>query len=296
MSSIAYFTHNEIDKEKWDACMDASSQSLIYGYSWYLDCLTEGKWDGIVVGDYEAVFPLPTRKKFGIHYIYQPFFCQQLGLFSAGNESIKLNDIIAAIPSKFKKIHLQLNPSCIDPATSLWKRNYILDLSPSYEEISAKYNRDARQNLKKINKIPVQIRQTLDFETPIALHRKSWGVLDKKIETKDYDNFAKACAAAKEKDQLYCVEAVLQNETIGAAIFIQSTQRLHYLVSGPTALGRQYSIMHGIIDFAIKTHAKQNKLLDFEGSEIPEVALFYEKWGSEIEKYQIFLNKTYFFL
>lgn len=276
--------------------MNASPHSLIYGYSWYLDCLAEEKWDGIIVGDYEAVFPLPTRKKFGIHYIYQPFFCQQLGLFSADHQSYILRDIIAAIPSKFKKIHLQLNPSCIDSDNSHWKKNYLLDLTPSYEDIKAKYNKDARQNLKKINKIPVQIRQTLDFETAIFLHKQSWGVLDDKVKPKDYDHFAKACAIAKEKGQLFCVEAVLNNETIGAAIFIHSAKRLHYLVSGPTALGRQYSIMHGIIDFAIYTHANQAKLLDFEGSEIPEVALFYEKWGSYFEKYQIFLNKKPYLL
>jgi hypothetical protein len=47
---------------------------------WHLD-RTAVVWDALVWGDYEFVMPLPVRKKWGIQYVYQPLFCQQLGIF-----------------------------------------------------------------------------------------------------------------------------------------------------------------------------------------------------------------------
>jgi hypothetical protein len=78
---ITYLTHKEIDFEKYDRCIDLSLNGIVYAYSWYLDMVTDD-WDILVEDDYKSVMPLPKRKKFGIHYIYQPFFVQQLGVFS----------------------------------------------------------------------------------------------------------------------------------------------------------------------------------------------------------------------
>src|SRR5215216_511602 len=69
-----------IDREKWDRCVNESSNAMIYAASAYLDHIADN-WTGIVAKDYEQVMPVAWRKKFGIRYSYQIPFVQQLGIF-----------------------------------------------------------------------------------------------------------------------------------------------------------------------------------------------------------------------
>ena len=83
MPAIQYLKRSGIDTAKWNACIDAASNGLIYGYSFYLDTMSK-HWDALVMGDYTAVMPLTWKSKYGIHYLYQPFFAASLGVF--GND------------------------------------------------------------------------------------------------------------------------------------------------------------------------------------------------------------------
>ena len=106
--SIQYLQRHQVDTTKWDHCMDNSSNGLIYGYSFYLDHMSKN-WDALVMGDYEAVMPLTWNKKYGIHYLYQPFFAAQLGIFGTGLSPITIRSFLAAIPAKFKYWDFYLN-------------------------------------------------------------------------------------------------------------------------------------------------------------------------------------------
>ncbi len=46
--------------------MDEAFNGLIYAKSWYLDIVAD-QWDALVENDYEKIFPLVHRKKYGIH-------------------------------------------------------------------------------------------------------------------------------------------------------------------------------------------------------------------------------------
>src|SRR5210317_1567418 len=71
----------EIDVQKWDDLIAHSTAETIYPYSWYLDTVSEN-WSALVVDDYRFVMPVVWKKKAGMKYIYQPFYTQQLGVFS----------------------------------------------------------------------------------------------------------------------------------------------------------------------------------------------------------------------
>ena len=78
---IKYLKHNQIDKQKWDSAIENAENGLVYALSWYLDIVSPN-WDALVVGDYEQVMPVTHKRKYGIKYLIQPPFCQQLGFFS----------------------------------------------------------------------------------------------------------------------------------------------------------------------------------------------------------------------
>src|SRR5258708_15662853 len=79
---IRYWKRQEIDIASWDACIQQSANRLLYGFHYYLDELTGGQWDALVLGDYQAGMPLTWRRKYGISYLAQPPFSQQKGIFS----------------------------------------------------------------------------------------------------------------------------------------------------------------------------------------------------------------------
>src|SRR3954466_15915014 len=106
--TISYVLRKNIDQEKWNNCIKQAGNGLIYAYSDYLDQMA-GDWDGLVYGEYEAVMPLPWRKKYGIYYLYQPFLPAQLGLFGNTIGPHLLSGFLKAIPEKFRLWEFSLN-------------------------------------------------------------------------------------------------------------------------------------------------------------------------------------------
>ena len=86
---IRYLTHNQIDKQRWDDCIEKSPDGIVYAWSWYLD-VVHPSWEALVEDDYEAVMPLTGNKKFGVNYLFQPFFTQKFGTFERKNVPLPL--------------------------------------------------------------------------------------------------------------------------------------------------------------------------------------------------------------
>ena len=146
---IRYLTHKQIDKEQWDRCVLQSVNSLVYGLSWYLDLASPG-WDALVEDDYQSVFPLTHKRKFSIPYLAQPFFTQQLGLFTTGLLSQDLvTHFLHTIPTKFKLVEIHLNgmnkvdPTMFDVTPRL---NHELELgSPAMKTCRLNQQRKAKE-------------------------------------------------------------------------------------------------------------------------------------------------------
>jgi hypothetical protein len=125
---INYIKHTDIDKNKWNRCISAANNSIIYAYAWYLDIVSPN-WDALVLNDYEAVMPLTHRKKYFLSYLFQPFFTQQLGVFSKKeSQALLVQEFLNAIPTKFKLIDINLNEDNSSEGLKL-KKNYLIKLA-----------------------------------------------------------------------------------------------------------------------------------------------------------------------
>lgn len=304
--SIKYLKHEQIDPEKWNAAVLRSSTPLFYAIFSYLDCVTESQWDALIFNEYEAVFPLPYKKKWGLKYLVQPVFCQQLGAFGS-NQSVTTAGFLTAIPMNFLRVRLNLNgyfdgvnASTLQTAKTLIsiktpKTNLILGLNkpPSY-------NKDCQKNLLRLAKTPIKyFVNALSVEQAIDIYRSAWGDLNPKIGDFEYtilaNAFNKNASNTEEAAFVLSAHHAESNEALGAAIFFitppSSTSGLrciHYVCAGPTEAGRSMGIMHGIIHWVIQKYAGENVLLDFEGSSIPSVANFYKKFGATEFPYFVF--------
>jgi len=300
--SIQYVDHHQIDPTKWDSAILRSPHPLVYGLFEYLNAVCESQWDALIYNDYEAVFPLPFKKKFGIKYLVQPVFCQQLGAFGS-NVNVSTNDFLSAIPKRFFRVRLQLNPyfdqtneiesiqtkpaGIIASSGKLTtKTNMTIKLSQPLD-----YNKDCKKNLHRLAELPVEYKiNAISIRDAIDTYRKAWGKQNPEIGDELYQLFANACT----EKLSFTVTAHHQKEgdLLGAAIFLitpENTKRsLHYVCAGPTEAGKSIGVMHGIIDFVLNRYQGENMLFDFEGSSIASVASFYKKFGANEEPFFYF--------
>lgn len=283
---IRHLSHTEIDKAQWDAALQSATNSLLYSYSWYLDALNP-QWEAFVGGDYEIIMPIPVTKKWGIKFVTTPLFVQKLGVFSASElPETTITLFLEAVLKKYIYVDYSLivkkSASLPDKFKEVKRSNYTLDISKSYEEIAANYSKDAKRNLKKNNSISFEIGS--DYAHTIALFQASYGELSGLSET-HFSLFRNVAEEGQIRKRMICATVLKADVIIGSALFFLDKNTAYYIMGAPTALGKRLNATHFIIDGFIQEFAGKLHSLDFEGSDIPPIAYFFQKWGSEKEEY-----------
>ena len=286
-NQIKYLQHKEIDKAKWDACITNAPNGLIYAHSFYLDCMTR-HWDALVLGDYEAVMPLTWNKKYGFYYLYQPAFTASLGVFGKNLTKENIDDFVSLIPSKFKLVEVSLNSGNIFGNTksfSLLRSNYILDLNRPYKEISKTYRDNHNRNIKKAFQLGCRVTKEIPVDEIIQLNKEQLQNVDG-TKPGDYPNFKKLYELLKSRKQAEVYGIVdPKKKVLASAVFFFSHNRAYYIMVGNNPDGKTIGASHALIDAFIKDHADQNLILDFEGSDIRNLAFFYSGFGAKEEIY-----------
>lgn len=297
---IRYLKHNEIDFKRWDLCIEQSVNPLVYATSWYLDKACSN-WEGLVLNDYEAVMPLTANRKHFIYYLYQPFFTQQLGVFSKVEITQDLLlDFINSIPQKFRFIDIQLNEfnQILSPKFKTTKRkNYVLNLQKSYEKIQKNFDQHTKRNLKKAKKHHLEMR-SISYADVLHFYLLHKAQLTKGVKQQHYDMLLHLMEEADQRKYLFAKGVFNHaNELIAAGVFIHFRNRIIFLLGTASDTGREFGAMYFMFDNLILQYAHHSLVLDFEGSEIPGIARFFKGFGSEkTHYYKLKINKLPFFI
>ncbi|MDE3212895.1 MAG: hypothetical protein KGM98_06645 [Bacteroidota bacterium] len=180
----------ELDHVKWDLCIDRAANGAIYAYTDYLDRMS-AHWDGLVLNEYEMVMPLTWNRKYFIYYLYQPFFCAQLGIFGNGITAHITEAFLKKIPSRYRYWDIYLNRDNFFEVEGfeMYKRsNYILPLQPSYPELYDRYAQSHRRNIRRALDSGNEVRRNPDFREVIGLARAQ-ALRYSPIRAEDYRNF-----------------------------------------------------------------------------------------------------------
>lgn len=277
----------EIDVAKWDDLIAHSPAETIYPYSWYLDAVSE-KWSAFVVDDYRFVMPVVWKKKAGMKYVYQPFYTQQLGVFSREYVDPELiRKMLKILYRKFRFAGMNLNTKNLVGEEKLFtvddKSNYVLTLNQDYESHSKSFTSNAKRNIRKSIEFSEIIEKGLPVEQLVRLKKEN-DVIQR--SEKDYLWLVKLLENIKERDagKIYAIRT--GNEITAAAFFAYSKTRAIYLLSASSQKGKEQRGMFRIVDAFIQDHAGSGLILDFEGSNIPSVARFFSGFGAQPEIYQ----------
>ncbi|MEP6677256.1 MAG: GNAT family N-acetyltransferase, partial [Ferruginibacter sp.] len=277
----------QIDKKKWDDCINTAGNGLIYAYADYLDAMSK-HWDALVLDDYKAVMPLTYNKKYGVYYLYQPPFTASLGVFGNGLSADIIDEFLNSIPEKFRYWDIYLNHGNYFQLKrfNLYERmNYILTLNNSYENIYVHFRDNIKRNIKKCEQAGTVIKKNIPVKDVIALSRERSQAIAGYTE-KDFVNVSQLYEIlhARQKAITYGIYNS-SNRLMASAAFFFSHKRAYYILVGNDPDGKTMGASHALINAFIKDHAAQDLMLDFEGSDVPSLAFFYSSFGSSEERY-----------
>ncbi len=281
---IQYLRNTLIDKNRWNDCINRSINRRVYAYSWYLDLVCPG-WDALVEGDYTAVFPLTHYRKWSVNYLAQPYFTQQLGVFSDSELSEShIFDFIRKIPAKFKLIEIHLNSMNKCPAglgeTKL-RMNHELNLSSSYEELAQKYGQNARRNIRKANESGLSLTHAIQPENLVGLFRDNFGKKEGKLNHDHYAVIQRLILHCIDKEMGHILGVYSKDgELSAAAFFLFDQSRIYFLFAASAPSARENGAMFFLIDRFIASHAGTTLTLDFEGGNDPNLGRFYKSFGA----------------
>ncbi|TAL60869.1 MAG: GNAT family N-acetyltransferase [Bacteroidetes bacterium] len=281
---IGHISHSRINKKKWDECIEHSQNSLIYAYSWYLDVVCPN-WEALVEDDYKSVMPLTTRKKYGIEYLYPPYFTQQLGIFSKEKTSRqKVEEFLNAIPSRYKFLEINLNIyNTFELSGFQVKKNINIELSldSSYEWLRKKFSEDTRRNIKKAVKYSIKLRKEIPPAELISIFRKNTGKKINNLTDKNYNILLRLINTCIQKGFAQVWGAFSEGKLCAGVVWLIKGNRSIFLFSATDQQAKKTGAMFYLIDKFIQEYAGSKMILDFEGSNLPGLARFYKGFGSE---------------
>lgn len=289
--SLTYLPYKNISKSKWDDCIRNSVNGLIYAESNYLDHMA-ANWDAIILNDYEAVMPLTWKKKWGFSYLYQPAFIQQNGIFFKERLPVKImREFMDLAAARFRFAEFTVNyQNLID-----WKQaglkaalrnNFILQLGKGYDNISRSYDTYIKQRLSRLKKFELQYNVSTDTTSVLKLYRELYGKRMKSVTENDFKNFGKLCRSLLKENRIIIREVhTTGKELLAVILLLRDDKRLYNIISCILPQGKKLLANYYLYDKLIAEFADENILFDFEGSDIPGVAYFYEKFSDSNQQY-----------
>lgn len=286
--TITYIKRNNIDVERYNACISNAKNNRIYAYAWYLDIVTD-TWDVLVLGDYDVVMPLPylhVKKLFFRKRIVQPIYCQQLGVFYSDDISHDLFDLFY---KKFKTLNpliYSFNSDNSRYISSLKEKpNYELDINKPYDDIYRNYSNNLKRNLKKAKKYELGITNKIGVAEYIYLKSAN---KKHRITKKNFITIKKLSQEIKRQNFGSFKAVVFNDEVLAIGFFTKSKNRIIHLLSVSTSKGKQMGATSILFDYIISTNIESDNIIDFEGSIIPGVARFFKSFGASNNGYPLF--------
>lgn len=295
---IQYIKRNELEVDKYNACIENSIQSRIYAFSWYLDIVAD-HWDVLVLDDYKAVMPIPWKRKYGIKYVTQPLWVLELGIFSI-QKNKNINYFLEVIFKKFRFVELRLNTtlSLVNSKNLQNRQLQFLNVEKDYNSILKKYNRNRKREIAKALKNNLIENWNDNPKQLIHLFKENVGNKLNNIKLKDYNNLLVLMdlLLTNKYGELLTIYDSSKN-LVAAAFFIKYKDEVTQLVCASDILNRKNGAHTFFNDRAIFKYAPHFKIYNFGGSSIKNIANYYKSFGAETKEYQqVKYNNLPFFL
>jgi len=281
---MKHFPNYKIDKGLWDNIVSNSTNSRIYGMSWWLDAVFP-KWQGFINPIKEEVIPLCYKGWFQKR-IVQPVFTQQLGLFRKSEASQISSEVISRITSSCGKGYMQWNANNKLESNGTGKvnsrTNLIVERNNKDNPLD-RFSSNHKRNYEKALEAKIKCRAiTLDefllsfyaynpvYNSDIKPHQKT---------------FLRLLNEMKNHNSIKCLGAFENQEIVAGVVLGLHQNRWTHLFPFTSPSGRKNGAMHFLTHEVLNGKMGEIDCLDFEGSEIDGVARFYRGFGATDQSY-----------
>ncbi|MFC3157511.1 hypothetical protein SAMN05443633_109179 [Chryseobacterium arachidis] len=283
---IRRLKYHEIDFEKYRLCLENSEQRKYSATRIFLDVTARKNWEILVFNDYEAVMPIPFIRKLGVKLVVNPKLCQQLGVFSE-KDDIELNDsFLDFFEKKYNVWYYAFNDTNTF-SKPLKKRNNFLILPQAYEIVRQKYSPKRKRKLRLDEDVlmtsevkNITMEEAYPFISKNLIGAKHEG--DKQVYLDIFNDFSNS-------GKLKITAFVYKNEIINAIAVYYDEKSLALLGTFNEKDFVKLSGSSVIIDRVIKENI-EDRIFDFEGSEIPSIEEFFRGFRPELRPYSVVWN------
>ncbi|MCU0345673.1 MAG: GNAT family N-acetyltransferase [Saprospiraceae bacterium] len=294
----------QIEDAVWNEFIARSPQAAPYGCTWYLDVVWPG-WGAIVVtekGTMLAAMPIKVSKKYGIQYVFNPPFCQYVGIFfgeiakknATLSYSLKkrlVKAIVEAIPKEIKVFNIKFAPEFDYPLPFHWagyelqtRYSYWLDNQIDKSVILSNFAQSTRNYINKAikNGLAAQWTENIEPIVGLATQRKTYlfneTLLKNLWETKK-------CRALEVRS----IDGTLH----AGLIYLEFQHKIIVLFSAFDAKLGQFGGMSLAIWKAIEAAGPAVNFIDFEGSMLEPIEGFFRNFGSHPVPYLQIKKNTF---
>ncbi|UOU97672.1 hypothetical protein MUU74_14350 [Chryseobacterium daecheongense] len=280
---IRRLKYHEIDFKKYSECLENSKQRKYSASKDFLDITAGKQWEILMYNNYEAVMPVPFIKKGGLKIVVNPKLCQQLGIFSK-TDNIQVNDLfLDFFERKYNIWYYAFNDSNTF-STSLKQRKNFLIFPESYETVRQRYSPKRKRKLRLDEEViaksevrEVHLEEIWDFISESMIGTKNQE--DKKSFLQLFLDFEKAGYLK--------TTAFFYNNAVINAVAVFYDEKTVVLLG--TFNNKDFVKLSGssvIIDDVISKNI-ENKVFDFEGSEVPAIEEFFRGFRPELVMYPV---------
>jgi hypothetical protein len=248
--------------------------------------------------------PLPTEKSFGISYLKQPLFCQQLGIFINSNckisETYLYNEFLNNLLKYYNylaeynfNIFNKVN-NIDDLANKFGKKlhihtfhTHLLNLQQNISQIYEGYSNDRKMNLKRGLKLHqeqnISVIESTDIEPLISLfvHETAHKIVGG-VNPNAYNLLRNVYKVLFERNMAKIFYTINNDNEIESGILITfSNRKIIYLFNSGQTKYRKNNGRTLLIHHVLEKYAHTNyDFFDFESPEIPAIAAFYQSFGA----------------
>lgn len=281
-----------IDKKKWDDTILASDNCSVYALSWYLDQVADS-WGGIISDEYATILPLCFRKKFGINYIYQPFFTRNTAIYGNKENNSELTSILEELKSNYKFWDFCLEGTLppIEKCIYTSRIYQSLNLDNTYETLSKRYAGNLKRSIRDAKASGLMIKNTNDCKVFTSRFKQYTSHRIKEFKERDYIKLEQLLELCM-KHTSYQFLSVYKNEVeLSSAFICKAGSRFIYIEGYSSPEGRTLQAMHFLFNHFIENHSGQPYNLDFGGSNVPGIAHFFHAFGATDQTYNhLYMN------
>jgi hypothetical protein len=227
--------------------------------------------------------PLPVKRRFGFTYLVQPWYVQQLGIFSAREiEPSTTEAFILKIP--YLSYHLHLNEQNSLPGRTCEFQNLVLDLNSNYETLRSGFAKNTLRNIQKAQSAEL----TLKFDLGIGEFTEFYAKVNPSPAHQRalLEKILCELAAHNALNIQACIDK--KGSILAAFCLVRCQNRLFYLIPASSTEGKNLSAMFLVINSVIRQYSGQPCLLDFEGSRNEGIARFFKGFGA--------INRPYYMI